>query len=124
MRPFCILTVLSLALLAPSLTVAEPYSVSCGIALGKVVKARKALIPFQRTMERARSKEQIALAEMVTCVRGGTFSLRKARRCTHATENAPRYIQETLTIQNEYLQGRQVFEERLEWAVQTCLLKP
>jgi len=124
MNPFCLLAIISLMLVSSTTTFAEPYSVSCGAALGRVSKARQALIPFQRAMERARIHERVALAETLVCVPGGIYSVQRAKRCSWATWEAPQKIKETLEAEDVYLQGRRVFEERLEWAKQVCLLEP
>ncbi len=124
MNPFCLLAIISLVLMCSAPTFAEPYSASCGTALEKVSKARKALIPFQRAMERARIHERVALGETLVCVPGGIYSVQRAQRCSRATWEAPQRIKETLEAEDVYLQGRRVFEERLERAKQVCLLEP
>ncbi len=124
MNPFCLLAIISLVLVSSTTTFAEPYSASCGTALEKVSKARKALIPFQRAMERARIHERVALGETLVCVPGGIYSVQRAQRCSRATWEAPQRIKETLEAEDVYLQGRRVFEERLAWVRQVCLLEP
>ncbi len=124
MNPFCLLAIISLVLMCSTPTFAEPYSASCGTALGKLSKARKALIPFQRAMERARIHERVALGETLVCVPGGIYSVQRAQRCSWATWEAPQRIKETLEAEDVYLQGRRVFEERLAWVRQVCLLEP
>ena len=124
MNPFCLFAIINLVLVCSTPTFAEPYSASCGTALEKVSKARKALIPFQRAMERARIHERVAMAETLACVPGGIYSVQRAKRCSWSTWEAPQRIKETLEAADVYLQGRRVFEERLEWAKQVCLLEP
>ncbi len=124
MNPFYLFAIISLVLVSSTTTFAEPYSASCGTALGKLSKARQALIPFQRAMERARIHERVALGETLVCVPGGIYSVQRAQRCSRATWEAPQRIKETLEAEDVYLLGRRVFEERLEWARQVCLLEP
>ncbi len=124
MNPFCLLAIISLVLLCSAPAFAEPYSASCGAALGKVSKARQALIPFQRAMELAKIHERVALGETLVCTPGGIYSVQRAERCSRATWEAPQRIKETVEAEDVYLQGRRVFEERLEWAKQVCLLEP
>ncbi len=124
MKSFLLLAIISLMLLCSAPAFAEPYSVSCGAALGRVSKARQALIPFQRAMERARIHERVALGETLVCVPGGIYSVQRAQRCSQATWEAPQRIKETLEAADVYLQGRRVFEERLERAKQVCLFEP
>ena len=91
----------------------------------KVYKARKALIPFQHSMEGARIHERVALGEtLLTCVAGGIFSVQRAQRCSQSTWEAPQRIKETLEAEDVYLQGRRAFEEKLEWARQVCPVEP
>ena len=124
MNPFYLFAIISFVLLCSAPTFAEPYSASCGTALEKLSKARKALIPFQRAMERARIHERVAFGETLVCVPGGIYSVQRAQRCSRATWEAPQRIKETLEAEDVYLQGRRVFEERLERAKQVCLLEP
>ncbi len=124
MYPFYLFAIISLVLMCSAPTFAEPYSASCGTALGRVAKARQALIPFQRAMERAKIHERVALGETLVCVPGGIYSVQRAQRCSRATWEAPQRIKETLEAEDVYLQGRRVFEERLAWVRQVCLLEP
>ena len=124
MNPFCLFAIISLMLVSSTTTFAEPYSASCGAALGRVSKARQALIPFQRAMERARIHERLALGETLVCVPGGIYSVQRAKRCSWATWEALQRIKETLEAEDVYLQGRRVFEERLERAKLVCLFEP
>ena len=75
-------------------------------------------------MERARIHERVALGETLVCVPGGIYSVQRAQRCSRATWEAPQKIKETLEAEDVYLQGRRVFEERLAWVRQVCLLEP
>ena len=124
MKCFCLFAIISLGLMCSAPTFAEPYSASCGTALEKLSKARKALIPFQRSMELARIHERVAWGETLVCVPGGIYSVQRAQRCSWATWEAPQKIKDSLEAADVYLQGRRVFEERLEWAKQVCLLEP
>ncbi len=116
--------VIGLMLLTSTSVLAEPYSASCGTALEKLYKAREALIPFQRSMERARIHERVALAETLVCSPGGIYSASRALRCSQAIGKAPQRIKETSEAEDVYLQGRQVFANQLEWTKQICLLEP
>ncbi len=66
----------------------------------------------------------MALAETLVWVPGGIYSVQRAKRCSQATWEAPQKIKETLEAADVYLQGRRVFEARLERAKQVCLLEP
>ena len=125
MHPFYILAIISVMLVSSTATFAEPYSVSCDAALEKLHKARKALIPFQRAVERARIRERVALSESVwLCAPGGIFNVNRAQRCSQATREAPQRSKETLEAGDVYLQGRRAFEEQLAWARQVCPVEP
>ncbi len=125
MNPFSLLVILSLMVVSSATTYAEPYSVSCGLAIGKLHKARTVLIPFQRAMERARIHERVALSESLSmCAPGGIYSVQRAQRCNQSTWEAPQRVKETLEAEDVYLQGRRVFAERLAWVEQVCLLEP
>lgn len=124
MKFFYLVAIISLIMVSSATTFAEPYSASCGTALEKLHKARTALIPYQRSMERARIHERMALGELTVCTSGGIYSVQKAQRCNQATWEAPQRIKETIQSEDDYLQGRQVFEEQLEWVKQVCLLEP
>ena len=124
MKSFCLFAIISLVLVCSAPTFAEPYSASCGTALGKLSKARKVLIPFQRAMELARIHERVALGETWVCVPGGIYSVQRAQRCSWATWEAPQRIKETLDAEDVYLQGRRVFEDQLERTRRICLLEP
>ena len=124
MNPFCLLALISLVLVSSTTTFAEPYSASCGTALEKLSKARKVLIPFQRSMELARIHERVALGETWVCVPGGIYSVQRAQRCSQSTWEAPQQLKETLEAEDVYLQGRRVFEDQLERTRRICLLEP
>jgi hypothetical protein len=124
MNPFYLFAIISFVLMGSASTFAEPYSVSCGIALEKLSKARKALIPFQRAMERARIHERVAWGKTLACAPGGIYSVQRAQRCSQSTWEAPQRLKETLEAEDVYLQGRRVFEEQLERTRRICLLEP
>ena len=124
MNPFYLLAIISLVLMPSTATFAETYFASCSTALEKLHTARNALIPFQRSMERARMHERVALGETVTCGPRGIVSLQRAQRCSRATWEAPQRIKETLEAEDVYLQERRAFEEKREWTKQICLLEP
>ena len=124
MSPLYLLVFLSLMLLPPTITFSEPYNPSCGTALEKVHKARKALMPYQRTMELARARERKAYGELTICTGGGIYSVNKAVRCNEATWQAPERTRKVIDAEDQYLQGRKAFEELFEQARQECLLEP
>ena len=124
MNPFYLLGIISLMLMSSATTFAEPYSASCETALEKVHKARKALVPFRRTMELARAQERGAYGELAVCSGGGIFSAGKAIRCNEAQWQAPKRTNEVIEAEDAYLQGRRAFAEQLEWVKQICLLEP
>jgi len=124
MNPFYLLAIISLMLVSSTATFAETYFASCSTALEKLHTARNALIPFQRSMERARIHERVALGETLTCGPGGISSVKRAQRCSRATWEAPQRIKETLEAEDVYLHERRAFEEKREWTKQICLLEP
>jgi hypothetical protein len=103
---------------------AEPYSPSCEIAIGNLSKARDAVVPFQRTMELARAREQKAYGELSVCTGGGLFSLDKAVHCEEVTWQAPVRTKEAIEAEEQYRQGRQEFEQLFEQAKRACLFDP
>ncbi len=124
MRILYLLAGLILILLGPARTFPEPFHASCGMALEKVHKARKALIPYQRTMELAQARERKAYGELMICTGGGTFSVEKAVRCNEATWQAPERTKKVIDAEDQYLQGRKIFEELFEQARFACLFEP
>jgi hypothetical protein len=125
MKPFYLFAIISLMLVPSTTTFAETYFASCSTGLEKLHKARKALIPLQRAVERARIRERVTLSESVwLCAPGGIVSMQRAQRCSRATWEAPQRIKETLEAEDVYLQGRQAFEEQLAWARRVCPVEP
>lgn len=124
MRLLYLLMALSITVLSPPTAFTQPYNPSCGTALEKVHKARKALLPYQRTMELARARERKAYGELTICTGGGIYSVDKAVRCNEATWQAPERTIKVIDAEEQYRQGRQTFEELFEQARQECLLEP
>lgn len=124
MNPFYLLAIISLVLVSSSVTFGEPYSPSCETALEKVYKARKALVPYRRTMELALARERGAYGELVVCAGGGIFSADRAIRCNQATWQAPERTRDVIEAEDQYLQGRKEFEKLFEQAKRVCLLDP
>lgn len=102
----------------------EPYSPSCGLAIEKVIKARKNLIAYQRTLQLARSRERLAYADLAVCAGGGIFSVGRAVACNQASWKAPTRTKELIEAEEEYLQARNEFEKSFEYAGNSCLLVP
>ncbi len=115
---------IGLVLLGTLLLQAEPYSFSCETALEQLHKAREALVPYRRTMELARARERGAYGEIAICTGGGTFSAQKALRCERAIWQVPERTKKVIAAEDQYLQGRNAFEEFFERAKQTCLFEP
>jgi len=121
MNPFYLFAIISVMLVSSTVTFAEPYYTPCGAVLEKLHKARKAMIPLNRAVERARTRERVALSESLwMCAPGGIFNVKRAQRCSQSTWEAPQRIKETLEAEDNYLQGRRAFEEKLEWVRQVC----
>lgn len=119
-----VLVVCYVTLLLPATTLSEPYTSSCGAALEGVHKAREALIPYQRTIELARAREREAYGELTICTGGGIFSVEKATRCSEATWKAPERTKKVIDAEDQYLQGRKLFEQLFEEARLACLSDP
>ena len=124
MNPFYLLAIISLMLVSSTATFAETYFGSCSTALENLHKARNTLIPFQRSMERARIHERVAVGETLTCGPGKFYSVQHAQRCSLATWEAPQRIKATREAEDVYLQERRALEEKLGWIKQICLLEP
>ncbi|WP_447964601.1 hypothetical protein [Nitrospira sp. Ecomares 2.1] len=103
----------------------EPYAPSCGIAVEKVIKARKNLTGYQQTLQSSRNRERIAYADLkVLCARGGVFNLGKAVACNQASWKAPTRTKEVIEAEEDYRHARNEFEKSFEYAGQSCLLTP
>jgi hypothetical protein len=124
MNPLYLLAIISLGLVSTPATFAEPYSPSCETAIEKLSKARKALVPFQRTMELARARERGAYGELAVCAGGGSFSAGKALRCSEWQWQAPQRTRDVIAAEDQYHQERKAFEELFEQAKLECLLEP
>ena len=122
MNPFYVLASISLLLVSSTPTFAQPYSPSCKTAIDKRNKARKDLIPYQRTMELARAREQGAYAELAVCTRGGIYSTNKAVACNEATWRAPERTKDVIEVEGQYHQERSAFEALFEQAQRICLI--
>lgn len=123
MNAFFLLTLISIVLVSATPTWAEPYSPSCETSLEKLHKARKTLVPFQRTMELSIAREREAYGELTICSGGGIFSADKAIRCNEVQWQAPERTKDVITAEDQYLQGREKFKEFFEQARRTCLLE-
>ncbi|WNM61867.1 hypothetical protein [Candidatus Nitrospira neomarina] len=102
----------------------EPYSPSCGLAVEKVIKARKNLSVYQRTVQSARSRERLAYADLAVCARGGIFSVSRAVACNQASWKAPARTKELIEAEEDYRQAKHEFEKSFEYAENSCLLSP
>lgn len=102
----------------------EPYSPSCGIAVEKVIKARKNLIGSQRRVQSARNQERLAYADLAVCAGGGIFSAKRAIACNNASWKAPTRTKEVIEAEEDYLQARNEFEKFFEYAGEACLFTP
>ncbi len=80
-----LIATISLLLVWTVPTWAEPYSLPCGGAIERISKARKALLPFRRTLELARASEYGAYGELAVCAGGGIFSADRALVCNEAS---------------------------------------
>ena len=124
MNPVFFLAIISLVLVHTPATFAEPYSPSCEAAIEKLSKARKALVPFQRTIELARARERGAYGELAVCAGGGLYSVGKAQHCSEWQWQAPQRTKDVIAAEDEYLQGRKEFEELFAQAKRECLFEP
>ncbi len=118
------LLVFALVLLFSSTIFAEPYNPSCGTALEKVHKARKALMSYQRIMELARARERNAYGELTICTGGGIYSVNKAVRCNEVSWAAPEQTRKVIEAEDHYRQERKAFEVFFERARIECLFEP
>ncbi len=102
----------------------EPYSPSCEIAVEKVIKAQKNLIPSHRKLEIARNRERLAYADLAVCAGGGIFSARRALACNHASWKVPTRTKEVIEEEEDYIEARNEFEKFFEYAREACLSTP
>lgn len=118
------LALFSLAVVFSTPTFAEPYSSSCEIALERFDTARKALIPFRRTMEMARAHQSGAYGEAEACVAGSRGDVDKPVYCSKSQWHSPKPDKFALAAMDQYRMERQTFEELFQQARQTCLHEP
>lgn len=124
MKALSCLAIISLAVVSSPPTFAEPYSPSCEIALERIDAARKALVPFRRTMEMARAREYGAYGEAEACVAGSRIGENKPAYCAKSQWHSPKPDKIALAAMDQYQEGRQAFEELFQQAKQICLLEP
>lgn len=122
MKKYYLVIVILVVLVGPTSGLSEPYSPSCETAIAKLSKARKDLVPFQRTMELASARERHAYGELTVCTGGGIYSVNKAVACNEATWKAPERTKEVIEAEDQYQQGRKAFEELFEQAKRICLI--
>ena len=122
MSPLLLLPILSLLLFSVAPAFAEPYSPSCQAAIEKLSKRQKGLVPFQRTMERARARERGAYGELAFCTGGGIYSVNKAVRCSEAKWRVPERTKEVAEAEEQYHQERKTFVASLEHVRKACLM--
>ncbi|MCA9420410.1 MAG: hypothetical protein KC592_05295 [Nitrospira sp.] len=124
MKFACALSTLCVVLGFTGSASAEPYSPSCEIALERIDTARKALVPFRRTLEMARAREYGANGKSMACIVGGRFGGDKPSPCRRSQWQAPTPTKDDLAAVKQYHQQKQSFEELFNQARQTCLLAP
>lgn len=124
MKLLYLLAILSLAVVFSTPAFAEPYTPSCDIALEKIDTARKALVPFRRTMEMARAHQYGAYGEAEVCVTGSRIGGDKPVICSKSQWHSPKPDKFALADIDQYRQERQAFEELFQQAKQICLLEP
>ena len=124
MKLFSPFAILSLAVVSFTSAFAEPFSPSCEIALEKIEIARKALIPFRRTMEMARAHQYGAYGEAEVCVAGSRVGGDKPVTCSKSQWHSPKPDKIALADIDQYRQERQAFEELFQQTRQICLLEP
>ena len=110
--------------IGPLQAVSEPYSPSCQIAVEKVIKARKDLLLYHRTLELAEAQERGAYADLAVCAGGGIYSVDRAFACNDASWKAPQRTKDVIKAEDDYFQERKTFEKFFEHARETCLFDP
>lgn len=112
-------------LLGPTLTInAEPYSSTCEIALEKIETARTALVPFRRTMELARAREERASGESAACLGVGRGGRETPLRCRRFQWQLPPPTNDDVAEAERYRQKRKAFEDLFIQAKRICLREP
>ncbi|WP_447964600.1 hypothetical protein [Nitrospira sp. Ecomares 2.1] len=124
MKHFSSLAILGLAVVFTTPTFAESSSPSCEIMLEKIDTARKALVPFRRTMEMLRAHQSGAYGEAEACVAGSRGSGNQTVICSKSQWHSPKPDKFALAEIDQYRQERRAFEEMFQQAKQICLLEP
>jgi hypothetical protein len=124
MKHFSSLAMFSFAVLSVTPTFAEPFSLSCEMALEKIDTARKALVPFRHTMEMARAHQYGAYGEAEVCDTGNRVGGNTSVICSKSQWHSPTPDTFALADIDQYRQERQAFEALFQQARQTCLLEP
>ena len=124
MKLFSSLAILSLAVVFATPTFGEPYSPSCEIVLDRVETARKALLPFRRTMEMLRAHQSGAYGEAEACVAGSRGGKDTSVYCSKSQWHSPKIDTFALAAIDQYRQERKTFEELFQQARQICLREP
>lgn len=124
MKLFSSLALIILAVVFPTPMFAEPYSPSCEIVLDRVETARKALLPFRRTMEMLRAHQSGAYGEAEACVAGSRGGKDTSVYCSKSQWHSPKPDTFALAAIDQYRQERKSFEELFQQARQICLREP
>ena len=103
---------------------AEPSSPACEGALDRISTARKALVPFRRTLEMVRAYENQANGESSACIGEGRWKVGKPIRCLTYQWKTPKPTKYDLAAVNQYRKERKAFEDLFTQAKQICLLEP
>lgn len=102
----------------------EPYTPACGVMLERISQARKALVPFRRTIELTRAHEYQANGESSACIGEGRWKVDKPIRCLTFQWKPPSPTKYDLAAVKQYRQERKTFEDLFTQAKQICLLEP
>ncbi|GJL58198.1 MAG: hypothetical protein NPIRA03_10550 [Nitrospirales bacterium] len=124
MKLFSSLAIITLAVVFATPMFAEPYPHSCEIVLDRVEAARKALLPFRRTMELLKAHQSGAYGEAEACVTGSRHGGDTSVHCTQSRWHSPKPDTFALVAIDQYRQKRKTFEELFQQARQICLHEP
>lgn len=124
MNSLPLLAIIILGLGSPPATFAEPSSPSCETALERVDNARKALLPYKRTMELARARELGAYGELAVCAGGDRSGGDKTLGCRKFQWQPPQRTKYDLAAVDQYRQEKTAFEDLFKQAKHICLLEP
>lgn len=124
MKLFSSLAILGLAVVFSTPTFARSYSPSCEIALERIETARKALVPFRRTLEMARAHQYGAYGEAEACVAGSRVGGDTPVFCSKSQWHSPKPDKFALAAMDQYRLERQAFEKLFQQTKQICLLEP